>query len=261
MKRSLSFGSVAEAYERYRPGYPDRLAELIIEQAASSGAAEIATAIEIGAGTGKATRVIAAAGIAVTATEPDPAMLAVLERACDGLGVGTVCAAFEDPAVDDLGPVDLLYAAAALHWTDPQGRWDRIARLVRPGGLVASFGGPTDGDAEVAAIEQQVLAEHGVQVTAPGPIADGTTMEWPGNELLADDRFTDVRETVLPRRLRYTRDDFLGLLNTISAYRTLDDPTRAAVFAELDSRLPAEIDLAADLTMHTARRVGVSPGS
>lgn len=255
MKRSLSFGAVAEDYERYRAGYPDELVALIMEHSGVlEGAGAFRTAIELGAGTGKATRVVAAAGIEVIATEPDPAMLAVLEVQCRGLGVRAICAAFEAPEVDDLGPVDLLYAAAALHWTDPNGRWDRAARLVRPGGLVAFFGGPTDSDGSVAAIEERVLGAHGVEVTPAGPGSSDATMEWPGTELLADDRFTDVRQTVLPRRVQYSRADYLGLLNTISAYRTLADETRAAVFDDLAGELPDVIDLAIDLTMHTARR-------
>ncbi|WP_460810457.1 class I SAM-dependent methyltransferase [Microlunatus endophyticus] len=83
MERSLSFGAVAEDYERYRPGYPDDLVTLIIEHAAG----RVHRALEIGAGTGKATRVFARAGIEVTATEPDPSMLGVLRRECAGLPV------------------------------------------------------------------------------------------------------------------------------------------------------------------------------
>src|SRR6476620_3712684 len=70
-RRALSFGSVAAAYERYRPGYPDQLVDTVLSYAELP----IRNALEIGSGTGKATRAFAARGIAITATDPDPAML------------------------------------------------------------------------------------------------------------------------------------------------------------------------------------------
>ncbi|MBO0843512.1 MAG: class I SAM-dependent methyltransferase, partial [Nocardioides sp.] len=84
--RSLSFGEVAETYERFRPGYPDEL----VGRVTAVAEGRVVRAIEIGAGTGKATRVFAAAGIEVVATEPDPAMLAVLARECAELPVTPV---------------------------------------------------------------------------------------------------------------------------------------------------------------------------
>lgn len=74
--RALTFGSVAAAYECYRPGHPDALVAEVLAYAGRP----VATALEIGAGTGKATRVFAAYGVQVTATEPDAAMLAELRN-------------------------------------------------------------------------------------------------------------------------------------------------------------------------------------
>jgi trans-aconitate methyltransferase len=48
-------------------------------------------------------------------------------------------------ALEDLRPgksYGLVYAAAALHWTNPEGRWSRMAAPLAPGGVFASFGGP-----------------------------------------------------------------------------------------------------------------------
>src|SRR5689334_20531712 len=116
VERALSFGTVAEAYERYRFGYPVELLELVTEYAGTP----IGTALEIGAGTGKATRLFAQGGIAVTATEPDAAMLGELRKDLPA-NVTPVVSAFEDLPLDT--SYDLVYSAAALHWTNPEGRW------------------------------------------------------------------------------------------------------------------------------------------
>lgn len=106
--RALSFGVMAEAYERFRLGYPVELFDMVVAYAAQP----VRTALEIGAGTGKATRLFAQRGVTVTATEPDGAMLAELRKHVPA-DVTAVQAAFED-----LRPGErygLVYAAAALH--------------------------------------------------------------------------------------------------------------------------------------------------
>ena len=133
--RAVSFGGVAEAYERFRLGYPAELFDMVLAYAGQP----VRTALEIGAGTGKATRLFAQQGITVTATEPDAAMLAELRKHVPE-NVKAVQAAFED--LRPGGSYGLVYAAAALHWTNPQGRWSRAAALLEPGGVFASFGGP-----------------------------------------------------------------------------------------------------------------------
>ncbi|NYI76440.1 class I SAM-dependent methyltransferase [Nocardioides panzhihuensis] len=256
MERALSFGAVAEDYERYRPGYPDDLVALVSEVAEGS----VRRAIEIGAGTGKATRVFAAAGIDVVATDPDADMLAVLRRECAGLPVTTVRATVEelDPAAYE--PFDLLFAAAAWHWTAPATRWDRATALVRLGGAVAFFGGPfVLADDKLAAVEEGMVAAYAPAGRhIPPPSAADAPMLFPGDEMLADDRLIDVREREVPRRFTFARDDYLRHLDTISAIRILPAADRSALFADLAGALPDQVKVRADLMVHTARRVDVS---
>src|SRR5215469_10572217 len=133
--RALSFGVMAEAYERFRPEYPVELFDTVMTYADQP----VRTALEIGAGTGKATRIFAQRGVSVTATDPDGAMLAELRKHVPA-NVKTVQAAFEDLRLGE--SYGLVYAAAALHWTNPEGRWSHMAALLEPGGVFASFGGP-----------------------------------------------------------------------------------------------------------------------
>ena len=70
--RALSFGSVAAAYEQFRPGYPEALVDAVLAYAGHP----VHTALEIGAGTGKATRVFAVRGITAPPPYPQPPMLA-----------------------------------------------------------------------------------------------------------------------------------------------------------------------------------------
>jgi len=179
-QRALSFGAVAAAYERFRPGYPDELVDQVLAYAGRP----VRTALEIGAGTGKATRVLARNGVAVTATDPDPAMLLELRRHVPDT-VTTVRAAFEDLP---LSPAyDLVFAAASLHWTKPEGRWVRAAGMLAPGGIFASFSGQRElADPD---LRDRVEAVRSTYLDDDVPSPDGTPadspMQWPGTELAA----------------------------------------------------------------------------
>jgi SAM-dependent methyltransferase len=241
-RRALAFGSVAEAYERFRPGYPDEIVALVSDYAGRP----LRTALDIGAGTGKATRLFAADGIVVTAVEPDAAMLAELRRQVPG-SVSTVRSTFEQLQLDQ--SFDLVYAAAALHWTEPERRWSRVASLLAPGGVFANFGGPArlaDDDLEAA-------------VRAAGaPFMSDDEMpaseHWPADELEHSEWFDDVRSSVLSRRLEMTAADYVGHLSTVSAYLVLSAGTRQLVLERIQRALPPRVEVAADVTVHLARR-------
>ena len=213
--------------------------------------------MEIGAGTGKATRVFAARGIAVIATDPDPAMLGELSRQLPT--VGTVEGTLED--LGTIGPFDLVYAAASLHWTPPAGRWERVAALLRPGGLFASFGGPVRlADPAVAAAVRRARGSDidSDQVPSPDGTPEGDQLQWPGTELERSDLFTKVRQAVVARSLELSPDDYIGYLSTVSAYLSLDETDRTEVLRRVRAVLPAVVEVRADIVMHTARRVPLS---
>jgi len=250
--RALSFGAIAEAYERFRPEYPKALFDLV----ATYAGAPVRTALEIGAGTGKATRLFAGHGIDVTATEPDAAMLAELRKRAPA-NVSTVRAAFED-----LRPgktYGLVYVAAALHWTRPEGRWSHVAALLEPHGVFASFGGAIR-LADPAIKEAVRLARRPFLDSDGIPSPDGTApeepMQWPGTELQQSELFTDVQQHVVERLLTVSAHEFLGYLSTVSAYLELPQPLRQKAFDAIMRVLPETVELTADITAHLARRCG-----
>jgi ubiquinone/menaquinone biosynthesis C-methylase UbiE len=119
-----SFGGVAEAYERGRPTYPAEAVRWMLGEQPSS-------VLELGAGTGKLTRVLVSLGHDVHATDPDPAMLAVLVEQVPGTHTA-VAGAEEIPLADR--SVDAVIAAQAFHWFDLDRALPEIARVLRPGG-------------------------------------------------------------------------------------------------------------------------------
>ena len=248
--RGLSFGERAEAYERFRPGYPVELADLVMTYAGRP----VRTALEIGAGTGKATRLFAQRGITVTAAEPDGAMLAELRKHVPA-NVTTVHAAFEDLRQGER--YGLVYAAAALHWTNPDGRWPRMAALLEPGGVFASFGGPAQlADPDVAEAVRAARAPflESDEVLSPDGTPPGHDMQWPGTELQRSEWFADVEQLVIERRLTMSARGYAGHLSTVSAYLELPTSDQEQVYSRIRQVLPERVEIAADITVHLARR-------
>src|ERR1700709_1053968 len=121
--RGLLRGTSAESYERFRLGYPDQVVDRTLAYAVS----HVRRAVEVAAGTGKATRAFASRGVHVTALEADSDMFTVLCRETVGMPGEAVLSSFEKY---DGPPVDLLYAAASWDWTDPLHSWTRAVDLL-----------------------------------------------------------------------------------------------------------------------------------
>jgi SAM-dependent methyltransferase len=248
-QRALSFGAVAAAYERFRPGYPDEVVGLVLAYAGRP----VRTALEIGAGTGKATRLFARTGVALTATDPDAAMLSELRKQVPDT-LTTVQAAFEDLPLTPA--YDLVFAAASLHWTRPEGRWERVAGMLAPAGIFASFGGQRElADPEVRDRVETVRSTYLEDDDIPSP--DGTPadrpMQWPGTELAASTLFVDVRQSTLERRTIMSSDDYVGHLSTVSAYLQLPEPIRREALDAIREVLPPRVEMVGDLQLHLAR--------
>ena len=244
----MSFGSVAELYERYRLGYPSDVVDQVLRYAGRP----VRSAVEIGAGTGKATRMFAARGIAVTAVEPDPDMARVLDRTVQGLPVEPVVATLEQ--FSTARRFDLLYAAAAWHWTDPRTRWTRAVELLVPGGVIALFGRPGElTDPDLAAAVQQIEA----RCLPDDDDVDGAASlhPWSIEETANVDGLPDSAQLDLPAVMWTTAAEYVGRLATVSAYLTLQPEVRAAALRQVRAALPERFEIDSTVRLSLARRV------
>lgn len=125
---ATSFGAAADAYERGRPGYPAEAVAWLLERAGAHP-----RVADIGAGTGKLTRVVAEHAGGVVAVDPDAAMLAALRRALPG--VETLVGAAEDVNLPDES-LDAVVLGQAWHWVDPVAGSAEVGRILKPGGTL-----------------------------------------------------------------------------------------------------------------------------
>ncbi|GAA3462782.1 class I SAM-dependent methyltransferase [Saccharothrix longispora] len=228
-----SFGVDAERYDRTRPRYPDALVEAVV--AASPGP----DVLDVGCGTGIASRQFRAAGCRVLGVDIDPRMAAFARRG----GSAVEVAAFED--WDPAGrSFDAVVAGQTWHWVDPAAGAAKAAAVLRPGGRLALFWNVFQPPPEVAAAFDEVHR----RVLPDSPHNPWAAPALPGYSLLFDKAADGVRGTGAfdePERWRfdwerpYRRDEWLDQMPTAGVAGLVPPDAFAALVAGTGEALDA----------------------
>jgi SAM-dependent methyltransferase len=216
-----SFDRAAEEYEAARPDYPLELLDALPVPAG-------ATVLDLGAGTGKLTRVLARRFAHVIAVEPLDNMRAILERVVPDAEAYPGSA--EAIPLEDAS-VDAVFVAQAFHWFATDGAVAEIARVLRPGGVFADVYNdgiepsplPTAYQKRIDAIFAQPRSgaedDERIAVIERGP-------------------FTTMRIVTSPHAQVQDRDAVLRFMRSISYIAKLPEDERESTMSELGALLP-----------------------
>jgi SAM-dependent methyltransferase len=218
-------------YERGRPGWPHAVLDAVDLPAA-------ATVLDLGAGTGKLTRLLAATYDRVVAVEPADAMRRLLVRLCPQAAAAAGHAR-EIPLADR--SVDAVFAAEAYHWFDDERALAEIARVLREGGALILLWNLPAGPWEpsIASIE----ARFGERLPADGVDHDPLDLggprrgdgQWPA--LLATARFGPIQHTHTANPQTLDRDGLVCFLASMGWIADLADEERLPLLADVRSHL------------------------
>lgn len=235
------FDEVPELYDRVRPGYPEALfADLI----AITGVDERSAVLEVGCGTGQATRSLAPLGCSVIAVEPGTGMAALARRQlATSPNVEVETSSFEE--WDDRGRrFDVLVAASSWHWVDPSIGWRRAHDVLRPGAWMALLGNVVVRRPDEPEVYAETADLH--ERFAPGnpdwghpPLEDevrSTGEGWgPPND--RGDRFGATIVRWYPTVQWFDGHGFADLLRSTSLYRGLDQDVREPLLEAIAERI------------------------
>ncbi|HVU76430.1 MAG TPA: class I SAM-dependent methyltransferase [Gaiellaceae bacterium] len=216
-----SFDRAADAYEANRPDYPDA----VLDHVPVPREAEV---LDVGAGTGKLTRVLAGRYRRVTAVEPLDGMRAILERMVPRAEAHSGTA--EQIPLRDAS-VDAVFAGQAFHWFANDDAIADMARVLRPGGVLALVWNEPRGRSPLPQAYHDALErlhEEGRRRLAEAE---------PWQDVIRRGPFGPVRQAHVDHEQEQSRASVLATTQTFSwvACRTEDE--RARIARELDELL------------------------
>uniref|UniRef100_A0A914C8I4 Methyltransferase type 11 domain-containing protein n=1 Tax=Acrobeloides nanus TaxID=290746 RepID=A0A914C8I4_9BILA len=226
----VTFDKEAELYNEVRSGYPDLLFDKLIQV---TNLTKESSLLEIGPRPGKATKSLAQRGFRITGIELG-AQLATLARKVlqDYPNVNIINSSFEDI---DLPPhsYDLIYAAAAFHWIQPNVQYTKTHLLLKPGGYLAIWGESriSDENADRFFYALKELADK-------YDLFDGHPLPKKLSELEPSDNYDKNLFEVayfeaFPKTVKLSTEDFVKLIGTYSKYIALDAETKEIFTKEL----------------------------
>jgi len=236
----MSFGAIAEDYDRLRPWPPEAAVDWLVPDGCQ-------VAVDLGAGTGLLTRALARKVPQVVAVEPDPRMAAVLQaRSADARldGIRVAQSRGEQIPLPDAS-ADGVFASSSWHWLDPERAPREIARVLRDGGRLGVIWTTRDRGAD------WVREVEAVRDNAAGP-TDDREDRWARHRrelTLPGQLFGNVQTASFSSTRQMTTGDFVDMLATYSGAITASPQEREVALdrarAVLERRFPgaAEIDV------------------
>lgn len=203
--RRTSFGSIATTYDAVRPEWPAATITWLLGSPAPDTALRV---VDLGCGTGKASRALVALGHEVDAVDPSEGMLAVLDASRPSLPPEASSRLHTHVGGAEHIPLpgasaDAVTAFQAWHWFDPDVATRECARVLRPGGWLSMAWHHRDDTsgwgAELSAIVQRQDHQPDAEEVPPAPAT-----------------FRAVETTAFPYRMRQSVEDLVRHAGTWS---------------------------------------------
>lgn len=224
-----TFDNATLDYEQSRPSYPD---ELYRDLFAYQPVGRNRCALEIGAGTGKASLPILDSGGCLTALEPGAKLAAFAQKRFEGYSQ----AVLHQLTLQDFecapNAFDLIYAATAFHWIPEAYGYRRVYELLKRGGAFARFAyhaGPDQGRPEMAEAIQQVYNRFDTLAQKGRPF--GREKAEALAKLAVSYGFVDTQVHLYHMKKDFTADDYMKLLRTYPSHMALAEQERAELFS------------------------------
>ena len=218
-KLKITFNTAATLYEDVRPGYPEELIQDIVD---ISGLNDHSKILEVGCGTGKATRPFAERGYELVGLDIGADLIAVAQEKLKAFpNVSFVEQAFEEWESD--GKFDLIISATAFHWVDPNVRYVRASEVLESGGFLAVFSNQhVRKDEGFFAESQSLYDKYYLSLTTNRPTH---ATNFPGVET-----FQEPIKRVYPWRQTYSSEQYIKLLGTYSGHIALPEKNKRLLF-------------------------------
>lgn len=252
------FGSDPAAYDAARPGHAERVYEILVERC---GLRPGTTVLEIGPGTGQATRRLLELGAKpLVGVEPDPALAAYLEKSL-GNRIDLQIVSLEDAQLP-AETFGLAVAASSFHWVDETVGLAKVLAALRPGGWWAMwwtlFGDGDEPDAFITATSPLLQDLHASPTAGEDgrpPYARDSDARLAALEAAG---FKDAEHELVPWQTSWDTHGIRALYGTFSPIARLDEKRRAAILDGVariaEEEFAGRVERTLLTSIYTARR-------
>jgi SAM-dependent methyltransferase len=240
-ERASSFGSIADDYDRWRPGPSPAVVEWLLP-------VETRRVVDLGAGTGALSRLLVGRAPDIVAVEPDARMRHVLAR---NVPDATVLEGRGERIPVEDASADAVVVSSAWHWMDVDATAAEVARVLRPHGVLGVVWSGVDWHSDWST--QLRGAVRGDTTEPGGLLASLVDQETPGDEnalrLPSAAPFEAPEQRWLSWDQPMSADQLVGMLGTISAVIVLPNEQRRQVMDEARTFLRRYAGLDGDATV------------
>jgi len=228
------FGSEAQIYDRARPSYPPDAVRWLTEVLGVRPGRKI---VDLAAGTGKLTALIASRGADLAAVEPVAAMRSELRRKLPSV---PVLAGVAEALPFAAHSIDAVTVAQAFHWFDAERAMAELSRVLRLGGRLGMVWNARDRSVEWVDRVWSVMDR--VERHAPWrDHRDGTggltAQRWSERGLAGHNGWTPFTEATFFHVQHASHEDVVDRIRSVSHVAVLPPASQAAVLAEIRSIL------------------------
>lgn len=224
-----TFNTVVEQYDRMRPTYVEALYDDVWNY---GGFGENITAVEVGIGTGQATRPVLNRGAAVIAVELGGDLAVFCEKKfADNPRLKVVNLPFQNFDASE-GSFDLIYSASAFHWIPEAIGYTKVFKMLRPGGVFARFANHPYKDKEKEALHEAMQVLYAKYMPRSKLSTEYSEEEAKARaEVGAKYGFADIQYRLYKRTRTFTAQQYTDLLGTYSDHIALGEEQRTEFFA------------------------------
>ena len=238
--KEWTFNTVADVYEKIRPGYPDGLYRALFAYAPLD---DSGTALEVGIGAGQATLPVLKTGCTVTAAEyGDQLAQLCREKFSSYSRFSVITGKFENADLPE-NSFDLVYSASAFHWVPEETGYPKVFRILKPGGAFARFANhPYQAKDNPALFEeiQNAYAEYYYPYykKEPGKLSEYTEKQAAARAAIADKYgFTDTKYVLFHRVRTLSAAEYRMLIGTYSDHITIEENIRERFFDAIENTI------------------------
>ena len=239
--KEWTFNTVAELYEKIRPGYPDELYNAIFAYVPIDGASH---AVEVGIGGGQATLPVLKTGCNVTAVEYGEQLAQLCkEKFRDFSNFSVVVGKFEDVSFR-ADSFNLIYSASAFHWVPEEIGYKKVFNILKPGGVFARFANhpyQAKDDPALFIDIQQAYDEYYYTYYKDKQkrrACEYTEEQATERALIAEKYgFTDITYKLFYRIRKLTAAEYRALIGTYSDHITIEESIREKFFDAVEKTI------------------------